>query len=224
MLKARKRITKRQIKEDKFVTFYFKVMDFVKQHSSKVTIGLIAVAVIIILTFFIIQSKKQAELNASEQLAKANTEIARGELQQTIDILLNMIENYSGTKSASKGVYLLAYTYFQKGEYENAITYFNKYLDDYTDDPILSSAAYSGIGACFEQQGKFLEAARSYETGAEKFVEHFNAPQQLMDAARCYKLENLTADARKCYETVIQNYPDSGLKSDAELFLAELKG
>jgi len=224
MLKARKRITKRQIKEDKFVTFYFKAMDFVKQHSNKVTIGLIAVAGIILLTFFITQSKKTAELNASEQLAKANTEIARGEVQQTIDILLNMSENYSGTKSASKGVYLLAYTYFQKGEYENAMTYFNKYLDDYADDPILGSAAYSGIAACYEQQGKFLEAARSYEKGANKFADHYNAPQQFMDAGRCYKLDNRVADARKCYEIVIEKYPDSGFKADAELFLAELKG
>jgi TolA-binding protein len=145
-------------------------------------------------------------------------------VQQTIDILLNMSENYSGTKSASKAIYLLAYTYFQKGEYENAMTYFNKYLNDYADDPILSSAAYSGLGACLEQQGKFLEAARWYENGATKFADHYNAPQQFMNAGRCYKLDNRTADARKCYETVIEKYPDSGFKGDAELFLAELKG
>ncbi len=224
MLKARKRISKRQIKEDKFVTLYLKAVDFFKQHSSKVTIGLIAAAAIIVLIFFFIQSKKEAELNASEQLAKANTEIARGELQQAVDILSNMSENYSGTRSASNGVYLLAYTYFQKGEYENAITSFRKYLDDYADDPILSSAAFSGLGACFEQQGKFLEAAQSYEKGANKFADHYNAPQQFMDAGRCYKLENRVADARKCYQTVIEKYPDSGFKSDAELFLAAIMG
>lgn len=224
MLKAKKRITKRQIKQDKFVTFYFKATDFMKQHSNKVTIGLIAAAVIIVLTFFIAQSKKEAELNASEQLAKANTEIARGELQQAIDILSNMSENYSGTKSASKGVYFLAYTYFQKGEYENAIKYFQKYLEDYADDPILTNAAYSGVGACFEQQGNFLEAAQSYEKGAKKFPNHYNAPQQLIDAARCYKLANRIVDARKCYETMIAKYPDSGFKNDAELLLAKIKG
>ena len=224
MLKARKRISKRQIKEDKFVTFYFKALDFYKAHSSKVTIGLIAISAIIILIFFLIQSKKTAELNASEQLARANTEIGRGELQQAVDILSNMSENYSGTRSASKGVYLLAYTYFQKGEYENAITSFEKYLDDYADDSILSSAAYSGLGACYEQLGKFLEAAQSYEKGATKFTDNYNAPQQLMDAGRCYKLENRVADARKCYQTVIDNYPESTFKSDAELYLATIKG
>lgn len=224
MLKARKRITKRQIKEDKFVTFYFKAVDFIKQNMNKLTMGLVAALVIITLVMLFLKSKRMAELNASVQLAKANSELARGQLQQTIDILLNMSDNYSGTHSASKGVYLLAYAYFQKGEYDNSITYFKKYLDDYGDDPILTSAAYSGLGACFEQQGKLLDAAQSYKKGATKFVDHFNAPQQLMDAARCYALENRTADAKNCYETVIDKYPKSDLKNDAELFLAKLKG
>ncbi len=224
MLKARKRITKRQIKEDKFVTMYFKTIDFIKQNSSKVTTGLVVVVVIIALIILFVRSKRTAELNASEQLAKANAEIARGELQQAIDILLNMCDNYSGTNSASKGVYLLAYTYFHKGEYENALMYFKKYLDDYADDPILTSGVYSGMGASLEQQSKYLEAAQSYEKGAKRFADQFNAPQQFMDAGRCYMLENRIVEARNCYETILEKYPESGFKNDAELYLAKLRG
>jgi TolA-binding protein len=224
MLKARKRITKRQIKEDKFVTFYFKAVDFFKKNMNKVTIGLVVVLAVIILVMLFRQSKKTAELNASVQLAKANSEIAHGQYQQTIDILLNMINNYSGTSSASRGVYLLAHTYFQNGEYENAITYFKKYLDDYGGDPILTSGAYSGLGACYEQLGKLSDAAQAYENGATKYAGSFEAPQQLMNAARCYALENRIADAKNCYEKVIEQYPKSDLKSDAELFLAKLNG
>ncbi len=224
MLKARKHITKRQIKEDKFVTFYFKAVDFLKQNMNKITIGLAIVLAAIILTMLLFRSKKTAELNASVKLAEANSKMARGELQQTIDILLNMSESYSGTNSAARGVYLLAYSYFEKGEYENAITYFKKYLDDYANDPILTNAAYSGLGACFEQQGKFADAAQSYEKGATKFGDSYNAPQQLMDAARCYVSVNRIADAKNCYETVIKKYPEAKVKNDAELFLAKLKG
>ena len=224
MLKPRKHITKRQIKEDKFVTFYFKFVDYLKQNMNKVTIGLAVILAVIIFTMLVYRSKKTAELNASVKLAEANSKMVRGDLQQTIDILLNMTENYSGTNSASRGVYFLAYAYFQKGEYENAVTYFKKYLDDYANDPILTSAAYSGLGACYEQMGKYAEAAQFYEKGATKFMDHFNAPQQLMDAARCYFSVNRFADARNCYETVIKKYPESEFKNQAELFLARLKG
>lgn len=224
MLKARKRITKRQIKEDKFVTFYFKAQDFIQQNLNKVLIGLGIFAAIILITFLIIHSKQSAELNASVKLAEANSKLMRGELQPAIDILLNMSEDYSGTRSAARGVYMLAYSYFQKGEFDNAAKYFRKYLDDYGDDPILISGAYSGLAASLEQQGKFQEAAQNYEKAAIKYSSHFSAPQQLMDAARCYKLINRFADAKRCYEKLIERYPTSALKSEAEMLLAKLKG
>ncbi len=224
MLKARKRITKRQIKEDKFVTFYFKTQDFIKRNMNKVLIGAGAIVALILITMLILQSKRTAELSASVKLAEANSKLMRGELQPAIDILINMSEDYSGTRSAAHGVYLLAYSYYQKGEFENALKYFRKYLDDYGDDPILTSAAYSGLGASLEQLGRFQEAAQNYEKAALKYSNHFNAPQQLMDAARCYRLVNRYADAKRCYEKLIEKYPNSALKNEAEMFLAKLKG
>lgn len=224
MLKARKRITKRQIKEDKFVTTYFKTIDFINKNSKNVTIGLVAIIAIIVLLVLMARSKQTAELNASEQLAKANAEISQNNLTQAVDILLNMVDNYSGTNSAENGVYLLAYTYFQKGDFEKAQSYFKKYVDKYRKNPILSSSAYSGLGASLEQQGKFLEAAEWYEKGAKKYPNHFNATQQFMDAARCFGLANQKDKAKACYETIIENYPKSNLKNDAELYLAKMSG
>jgi TolA-binding protein len=224
MLKPRKRITKRQIKEDKFVTAYFKTVDFINKNSKAVTIGFIALMAIIVLFMLMARSKQTAELKASEQLARANTEISQNNITQAIDILLNMVDNYSGTKSAEDGMYLLAYTYYQKGEYEKAQSNFEKYLDDYGDNELLTSSAYSGLAASLEQQGKFSEAAQWYEKGATKFPEHFNAPQQWMDAGRCYSLANRNDKAKVCYEALVDKYPTSALKNDAELYLAKIAG
>jgi TolA-binding protein len=224
MLKARKRITKRQIKEDKFVTTYFKTVDFINKNQKNVMIGFISILAIIVLFLFMARSRQSAELKASEQLAKANTEISQNNLTQAIDILLNMVDNYSGTKSAENGAFLLAYTYFQKAEYEKAQSNFEKYLDDYGANKILTSSAYSGLAASLEQQGKFLDAAEWYEKGANKFSEHFNAPQQLLDAGRCYGLANRNDKAKVCYEALLEKYPKSNLKNDAELYLAKMAG
>lgn len=224
MLKARKRITKRQIKQDKFVTTYFKTVDFINQNSKAVTIGFVALMAIIVLFMLMARSKQTAELKASEQLARANTEISQNNLTQAIDILLNMVDNYSGTNSAENGMYLLAYTYYQKGEYEKAQSYFEKYLDDYGDNELLASSGYSGLAASLEQQGKFSEAAQWYEKGANKFSEHFNAPQQWIDAGRCYSLANQKDKAKVCYKMLVEKYPESTLKNDAELYLAKMSG
>ena len=101
--------------------------------------------------------------------------------------------------------------------------YFEKYLDDYSEDEILASAAFSGLGACFEQQEKFIEAAKTYEKGAKEYPDNFNAAQQLMNAGRCYSSSNQYAKARECYKLVVDKYSSSRLKNDAELYLAKLK-
>jgi TolA-binding protein len=157
-------------------------------------------------------------------LAKANVELSQNKIQEAIDILLNMVDSYSGTKSASTGIYLLAKAYYEKGDYDKSLVHFENYLDDYGDDDILASASYSGIGSCYEQLGKYLEAAQNYENGAKKFPTHFNAAQQLIDAGRCYSLQNQIAQAKACYKLIIEKYPDNNLKNDAELYLAKLSG
>ena len=134
MLKPRKRITKKQIKEDPLVTTYFKSIDFVKEHQQKFTTGIIVVLAVIVLMVLLARSKRTANFNASEQLAKANTELAQSKNQEAIDILLNMIDNYSGTKSAANGVYMLAKAYYEQGDYDKSLLHFEKYLDDYGDD------------------------------------------------------------------------------------------
>ena len=224
MLKPRKRVTRRKIKEDKLVTTYFKAVDFFKVNSQKLTIAAIAILAVIVLVLFLMSSKRAAELNASEQMSKANLKISQNKTQEAIDILLSLVDNYSGTKSASTGVYMLAKTFYEKSEFDKANIYFEQYLDDYGSDKILASAAYSGVGACLEQQEKFLEAAKSYEKGAKKFPDHFNAPQQLMDAGRCYTLSNQFTQAKNCYKLIVEKYSTSGLRNDAELFLAKLRG
>jgi len=186
--------------------------------------GVLVFLAVIVLIIFLLQSKKTAELEASEKLAKANVELNRGDQQAAIDILLSLTDNFSGTKSAAKGVYFIAKAYYEKGEFDKSQTYFEKYLDDYAKDPILSSAAYSGLAACLEQQNKHEEAAKYYEAGADKYPESFIAVQQLMDAGRCYQNSQQFGRAKECYQKVIDNYSNSTFKSDAELYLAKLTG
>lgn len=224
MLKARKKITRKQIKEDKLVTTYFKTVDYFNQNSKNIIIGAVVVLAIIFIVVMMARSRRLAELDASEQLAKANAEMAAGNTLQAKDILLNLIDNFSGTKSASRGVYMLGQYHYQNQEYNQAIEYFDRYLDDHANDPVLTPAAYSGKGACLEQLGKLIEAGQTYEKGAKKFKDTFLAPQLLMNAGRCYTLTKNFANAKSCYEMVIEEYADSGFTNDAELYLAKLKG
>jgi len=77
MLKPRKKISKKQIKEDPLVTTYFKSIDFVREHQQKFTTGLIVILAAVVLLVMLGRSKRTANFNASEQLAKANVELSQ---------------------------------------------------------------------------------------------------------------------------------------------------
>ncbi|MBD3287470.1 tetratricopeptide repeat protein [candidate division KSB1 bacterium] len=224
MLKPRKRLTKKQIKEDKLVTYYFKAIDYINENSKIVFGIIIGIIAIVALLYMYSWSKENAEMSASLELTKAREELKNTQPERATDILRSMINNYSGTKSAGRGVYHLANIMYSQSNYDEAFNYYKKYIDDYNDDPILASSSYSGMGACMEQKEEFLKAAEYYKKGAQKFSKNFEAPRQLMAAARCYKLANNRAEAEKMYQKVIDKYPDSAQKRDAELFLSELQG
>jgi TolA-binding protein len=224
MLKPKKRLTKKQIKEDKFVTYYFKAQDYVQKNQkivSSVIIGIIAVVAISIL---FVRSKRAAEANASIELARAESALQESNLNTAIDMLKSLADNYSGTKNAGRAVFQLANVYFERQDYEMARQYYEQYLDDYGSDEIMASSAYSGIGASLEQREEFLEAAYYYKKGAEKFPEHFEAARQLMNAARCFRLANNKVEAKELYQRIIDDYPESNVVRNAEMMLSELQG
>ena len=80
------------------------------------------------------------------------------------------------------------------------------------------------MGACLEQKREFLEAAKYFKKGASKYPKKFEAPEQLMNAARCFKLANNKIEAQELYKKIIEDYPNSSFKRNAELYLSELQG
>lgn len=221
MLKARKRLTKRQIKEDKFVIYYFKINEYVKQNFRLFSSSGIGLVVAVLLIFLYIKNQQEKDEKARVELAKARIEYVKNNYDTAISILQNLVDNYGGTKGAKVGTFYLANAYFNLKKFDDAEMLFREYLDD-NGDEILEASALSGIAACLEEKGNYLEAAKTYKEVALKFGDTFMAPQNLYDAARCFDFVDQKQDARYVLTILIEKYPNSGIKNDAEIFLAEL--
>lgn len=221
MLKAQKKLTKRQLKEDKFVTFYFQVQDFLQEYGRQILYGVAAVIAIAVVAF-IIRSKQQAsEQSAIVELTKAKLKYFENDYEATIPILKNLLDQYGSTDSAKEGTYYLACAYFNIDNFVEAEKYFRSYIDDSSDD-ILAAAAMAGLAACMEEQESFSAAAKLYSDAAKKYSDSFMAPQYLYDAARCYVLGGEKAEAKQALNHLIDDYADSDFKGDAEIMLSEI--
>ncbi len=222
MLRPRKKIARKKVKEDKLVTTYLKLLDYYEMYQKYILGGVAAMVVIILLVVMVSRNRQAAELQASGKLAAARLQLSNMNLTAAADSLEKLVTQYAGTNSAGVGSFYLANTYFLQKKTELAQKYFEEYLSDYGSDPMLSSSAMAGLAACYEEKKDYKKAAALYEDAVEKYPSVFNAAEKLMNAARCQGLAGNREEARRIYQIVIEKYPNSGLKNDAEIYLAEL--
>lgn len=223
MLKPQRKLSKRELKQDKFVIAWFKATDYFTHHVREILIGLGALAALIAVVVWYNYDTRQKEQAASVLLAHGKSAYEAQQYSTAIDSLVKLVNNHSGTPSAATGTIYLANAFMQKKEYEFAEKYYKAYLDDYDSDPILRAAAAAGIAATHDERGNYAEAAKLYEETAKDYKDSYRVPELLMHAARCYQLANQAEAARRVLAQVLEKYPKSKFVEDAKLLQAELR-
>ena len=222
MLRPRKKLSRREIKEDPLVTTYVRIQKFIQRHSKQLNVvGLILVAAIVI-TVFMGRSKRSAESAAAGRLGIAEMYYYIQDYTRAIGELSDIVDTYSGTKSAGTAAFLTANAYYSTGDYANAERYYQSYLDDYNHNKMFSASSLAGVAACRESQGLFLEAAQLYERAGTKYADSFRSPFHLKDAGRCYVLAGEIAKGKAVYKTIIDKYADSSIKQEVEFLFESL--
>ena len=222
MLKARKKITRRELKEDKFVTYTFKTQKFMQQNFRNVLTYSISALVLFVIIFVYISSKQKAERNAEAEVGQAEIFYEYGDYETAQTQFTDIIDNYKGTSGAGKAVFYLANINFEQKNYDEAKNYFQLYLDDYRNDDLLAGSSCNGIGECLEDQGKYQEAINYYEEALKEFDSLILAPEFLLNIGRCYELSDQKDEAQNTYKLIIEKYPDSLFTQEAEKFLSLL--
>ncbi|MDZ7292877.1 MAG: tetratricopeptide repeat protein [candidate division KSB1 bacterium] len=221
MLKPKKKLTRREIKQDKLVTTWFKINDYLNRHYREVILGAMGVVLVIGLIILFRHLKSRDEQIASEKFVQARAEYNNQNYEVAIPILEKLVGEYGGTSSAGIARIYLANAYMLKKDYANAEKFYQQYLDQNHDDPILGASAAYGLAATHEERGDYAKAAKLYEEAANTYAKSYRAPQLLITAARCYKQAGQPEGARRALQKLLDKYPKSGLIEDAKLLLAE---
>ncbi|GAB4379145.1 MAG: hypothetical protein Kow0042_28230 [Calditrichia bacterium] len=223
MLKPKKKITRRELKEDKFVTFTLKARDFIEENAKLLVRVGIGVLILIILVSFYVRSKRSANIQANALLGEAQLLMMQGDTSRVETLLKQLVEDYSGVTAAGQGCFLLGKLYWEKEDFTQAETYFKKYIDDYADDDLLTASALAGYADCLFQKGEIREAARNYEKAGRINRELPLSASYLYSAARAYMDIQETEKARALAEEIIKNYETSDFKDKAEILLNMIK-
>lgn len=211
----RKRITRRQLKEDKFVSYTFRITKIIRRHLRPIMVVGSAVIVILILSLGYIRWSGSRLVGINSSLAIAlklysmdDKDAAREKFEEIAGSFAN--------KPAKSAYFYLGNIAIKEGRYAEARSLFQQFLRQGPKDDILVPSAYAGIAQSYEEEGNPEEAARAYEETFRRFSDRPELSRYLLDAARCYQLAGDKRRAAERYMEIMNSFPDSRPAETAE--------
>lgn len=223
-MSADRRITKKQMKEDKLVTTAFKASEYIQKNPTPFVIGGVAVGVIFAVVILMLWSADRKRNEAGALLARGYLELDTGQPEMAVDDLISLTEKYSGTDYAAQACFTLATYFYNQKEYATALNYYNKIISLYDEDDLILGSAFAGAAACQETEGNHIEAGRLYSQAAAINPDRLWAPEYLFKAGLNFLAAGDTVQARTAYARIDSSYDRTTQATRARKYLAELSG
>ena len=228
MLKPRKRITKKELKQDKLVTLYFSVTEYLRNNRkivSGVVTGLVIAAIVVVAYMNNVRSNNNKAATELSQVLNAFNggayQVAiNGDPTHNIRGLKYIVQNYGGSETGEQAKVYLADCYYYLGDYADAMKYFKDYDGS---DRFLQASAYAGVAEVYAIQKNYSKAAEYYERAAASDSKNFLAPQYLVGAARNYMLTGRNEKAIALLTRVKKDFPNSQYADNVEFLMAKAK-
>lgn len=215
------KLTKRQIKEDKFATFMFTAKDQLQENWQYWIIGVVAVGLAIAAVAYYVSSSKSARVDAGTKYASAIMDTRQGNTQVAI-MALNQIVTDNADKATTKdALFSLARLNVDSKNYPEATRYYEQFISKFGDDKLMHAAALAGIAICQENQGQFAEAAATYAEASQAYPDGPSEGEYLLSGLRCSLLVGDVERARTGLAAIKDKFKGSDLASRAERLFAE---
>jgi tetratricopeptide (TPR) repeat protein len=230
MLKARKKITHKEIKKDKLVTAYFETKEwFIKAENKKRIYTVSGIIIVIaVLIFFYISNKNAKNEEAEVKLSAVITVYEQNNYQMALDGdptqnvmgLKEIVDKYGSTESGETSKLYAGNCFFNLNDYDNAL----KSFDDYSGkNDIVKASCLSGIGAVYEAKGDLKKAGEYFEKAANVNKDVVINPENLYYAVRAYSQAGDKESANRVFGILKNEYPKSKYISDSKRFESEFK-
>jgi len=228
VLAKKKKISKREIQEDKLITYYSKALKFVDTYSKQLIIG-IGVFAVLIAAVVIYQNKVEEDnIAATSALSKIMSSYEQKNYQSAIDGqpgtdlvgLKGIVENYGSSAQGEIAKLYLANSYYYTGKYDEAL---KTYDDISNSQPGLRAASLAGKGACYEEKGNYLNAAKNYEKAAHVYKYNALNSSYLLHSGIDYLKVKQYDKAQTVLKLVKKEYKSSKEAQEVDRYLDEVE-
>jgi TolA-binding protein len=218
------KLTKRQIKEDKFATFMFSAREQVTANWQYWAIGTVAVILACVAVVFVVRNIQSSKSEIGQKLSTALMEYRSGNTQVAVLSLTQLVEDAKDADIAKQALFMLGRISFEQKNYADANKYWEQYAQKYKDDKFNSAAAIAGVAAGLENQGQFPQAAAKFAEAIAIWPTGPAAGDYQLSAMRCSLEGGDVAKARTYLTDIKTTYKNTELAIRATRLFAEKSG
>jgi TolA-binding protein len=219
------RLTKRQLKHDRFLEIVQEVLAYARTHAF-VVVAVLAVFVAGVALAVRVAGQatgpRPQNPEAERALAAARTEFTLGRMDAGRAALEEVRTRHRNSRAGREATYILANAYFESGDWAQAAANFEQFLRKPLHDDLLHDGARQGLAACKEEAGDLsgaLDAYRALWKDARHLATRLDAA---LSAARCARALGRPDEARTLYQAVLDAYPAAPAAAEARFALASL--
>ncbi len=218
---AQNKLTKEEIKEDKFINFVLQCYTFLKDNVRTISIAL-AVVIVGVVAYIVythnqetkhaeaaasfidaVEVYKEAESNfldvsspsESEEDTEDEASTEKATFQDAEEKFKLIFEKYQNTALADKARYDYAKTLYYQAKYPEARAQFEQVIKTHKpENQIYALYAQKAVGNCYEQEGDYKNAISAYDARA------FPSTPQLATEIRQFVITNAKFNQALCHE------------------------
>jgi tetratricopeptide (TPR) repeat protein len=227
MLTKQKKLSRKEIKEDKLVEFYYKSISFFEENKNRIFTfaGVIALVVIAVILFMNYRTGQNEE--AASHLSKVMDMYDMGDFLGAVegkkDVKLlglkEIVAQYGSTENGETAKIYLANSYANLGKTDEAL----KYYEDYSGDiDIYIAASLAGQAGYYSAKNEFEKAADLYMNASKVSKSDVMNSDYIFQAAVNYFEAGNKDQAKNLLQTIKDDYKTSAVYSQVDRYLTQL--
>ncbi|MGQ9797976.1 MAG: tetratricopeptide repeat protein [Ignavibacterium sp.] len=227
MLTKKKKLTKKEIKEDKLVEFYYKTQSYIVENKNKVLMYLGAFAIVVVGVIFFLNYRSSRNEEAGKLLSRVMDLYDQGSYLEAIEGkqgtnlvgLKKIVEDYGSTENGETAKIYLANAYAFLGQYDKAFDLYESYGGS---NDIYKAAALAGQAGYYANKRDYEKAANLFKKAANVSEINPSRSDYLLRAGINFMKAGQKDEARALFQIIKDDYKTSTAFAQVDRYFTEL--
>ena len=187
----------------------------------RIVLGVVVgIAVIGVSAYYVMSGATRKENAASERLAEASDLFWRADYDRSRQIANDLVKQYPDTQSGLDALRIAGDDAYWRGNWKDAVADYEAYLKKHSTG-LLATTVRRSLAYAQESLGQYAAAVANFDLLVGQ-IDRETSGEMLYAAGRCLVEDKKPEEAKKRYQRIIDEFPDSSFQLQARIELGKL--